>query len=141
VEVLGTRVGEGTQQEGWRQVPNQFERGGGRSTYLQTPVMCMGQPFLFPCPPPQTGLVPVSTLVFGSPPHPSSQILHKMTLSLSMEMPVNGDYTFPYSAMWLAHERQTTWQNMEMDTGKFRNVQDSGRWNRYISGRKRNKPY
>jgi hypothetical protein len=58
-----------------------------------------------------------------------------------MEMPVNGDYTFPYSAMWLAHERQTTWQNMEMDTGKFRNVQDSGRWNRYISGRKRNKPY
>ena len=27
---------------------------------------------------------------------------------------------FPYSAMWLAHECQTTWQNMEMDTGKFR---------------------
>ena len=25
---------------------------------------------------------------------PSSQILHKMTLSLSMSMPVNGDYTF-----------------------------------------------
>jgi len=22
--------------------------------------------------------------------------------------------------MWLAHECQTTWQNMEMDTGKFR---------------------
>jgi len=60
-----------------------------------------------------------------------------------MSMPVNGDYTFhidklkvptheraplpppsslpfPYSAMWLAHECQTTWQNMEMDTGKFR---------------------
>jgi len=68
-----------------------------------------------------------------------------------MSMPVNGDYTFyidklkvpthkrapppppslpfPYSAMWLAHECQTTWQNMEMDTGKFRNLQDSGRWN------------
>jgi len=29
----------------------------------------------------------------------------------------------------LAHECQTTWQNMEMDTGKFRNLQDSGRWN------------
>ena len=59
-----------------------------------------------------------------------------------MSMPLNGDYTFyidklkvltherapsppsslpfPYSAMWLAHECQTTWQNMEMDTGKFR---------------------
>jgi len=22
--------------------------------------------------------------------------------------------------MWLAHECQTTWQNMEIDTGKFR---------------------
>ena len=75
-----------------------------------------------------------------------------------MSMPVNGDYTlhidklkvptheraplpppsslpFPYSAMWLAHECQTTWQYMEMDTGKFRNVQDSGRGNRYVSGR------
>ena len=78
-----------------------------------------------------------------------------------MSMPVNGDYTFhidklkvptheraplpppslpfPYSAMWLAHECQTTWQNMEMDTGKFRNLQDSGRWNRYVSGRKNKK--
>ena len=60
-----------------------------------------------------------------------------------MSMPVNGDYTFhidklkvptheraplpppsslpfPYSAMWLAHECQTTWQNMDKDTGKFR---------------------
>ena len=75
-----------------------------------------------------------------------------------MSMPVNGDYTFfidklkvptlkraplppsslpfPYYAMWLAHECQTIWQNMEMDTGKFRNLQDSGRWNRYVSGRK-----
>ena len=73
-----------------------------------------------------------------------------------MSMPVNGDYTFhidklkiptherappsslpfPYSAMWLAHECQTTWQNMEMDTGKFRNAQDSGTCNRYVSGRK-----
>ena len=76
-----------------------------------------------------------------------------------MSMPVNGDYTFyidklkvptheraplppplslplPYSAMWLAHECQTTWQNMEMDTGKFINLQDSGRWNRYVCGRK-----
>ncbi len=46
---------------------------------------------------------------------------------------------FPYSAMWLAHECQTTWQNMEMDTGKFRNLQDSGRWNRYVSERKKAK--
>ena len=44
---------------------------------------------------------------------------------------------FPYSAMWLAHECQTTWQNMEMGTGKFRNVQDSGTCNKYISGRKK----
>ena len=75
-----------------------------------------------------------------------------------MSMPLNGDYTFyidklkvptherdppphppsslpfPYSAIWLAHECQTTWQNMEMDTGQFRNVQDSGRCNRYVSG-------
>ena len=71
---------------------------------------------------------------------PSSQILYKMTLSLSMSMPVNGDYTFyidklkvpthvrapppslpfPYSAMWFGHDCQATWQNMEMDTGKFR---------------------
>jgi len=75
-----------------------------------------------------------------------------MTLSLTMSMPVNGDYTFyldklkvpthkkgppssfpfPYSAMWLAHECQTTWQNMEMNTGPFRNVQDSGRGNRKV---------
>ena len=77
-----------------------------------------------------------------------------------MSMPVNGDYTFhidklkvptheraplpplsslpfPYSAMWLAHECQTTWQNMEMETGKFRNLQDSATCNRYVSGRKK----
>jgi len=79
-----------------------------------------------------------------------------------MSMQVNGDYTFyieklkvpsheraplpppsssfhisfPYSAMWLAHECQTTWQNMEMDTGQFSNVQDSGRCTRYVSGKK-----
>ena len=76
-----------------------------------------------------------------------------------MSMPLNGDYTFyidklkvptheraplpppsslpfPYSAMWLAHECQTTWQNMEMDSGKFKNLQDSGTCNRYVSGRK-----
>ena len=51
-------------------------------------------------------------------------------------LPPPSSLPFPYSAMWLAHECQTTWQNMEMDTGKFRNVQDSGRWNRYVSGRK-----
>jgi hypothetical protein len=38
--------------------------------------------------------------------------------------------------MWLANECETTWQNMEMDTGKFRNLQDSGRWNRYVPDRK-----
>ncbi len=44
---------------------------------------------------------------------------------------------FPYSAMWLGHECQTTWQNMEMDTEQFRNLQESGTCNRYVSGTKK----
>ena len=37
---------------------------------------------------------------------PSSQILNKMTLSLSMSMPVNGDYTFYIDKLKvLTHER------------------------------------
>ena len=84
-------------------------------------------------------------------------------LSLSMSMPVNGDYTFyidklkvpihvkgappppsslpfPYSAMWFGHDCQTTWQNMEMDTEQFRNLQESGTCKRYVSGTKKKSP-
>ena len=74
---------------------------------------------------------------------PSSQILHKMTLSLSMSMLVNGDYSFYIDKLKVpTHERappfllchfhilpcgwpmnaKTTWQNMEMDTEQFRNL-------------------
>ena len=42
--------------------------------------------------------------------------------------------TFPYSAMWFGHDCQTTWQNMEMDTEQFRNLQEYGRCNIYVSG-------
>ena len=43
---------------------------------------------------------------------------------------------FPYSAKLFGHECQTTWQNMEMDTEQFRNLQESGTCNRYVSGTK-----
>jgi len=35
--------------------------------------------------------------------------------------------------MWFGHECQTTWKNMEMDTEQFRNLQESERYNRYVS--------
>ena len=44
--------------------------------------------------------------------------------------------TFPYSAMWFGHDCQRTWQNMEMDAEQFRNLQESERYNRYVSGTK-----
>ena len=43
---------------------------------------------------------------------------------------------FPYSAMLFGHDCQTTWQNMEMDTEQFRNVQESERYDIYVSGTK-----
>ena len=54
-----------------------------------------------------------------------------------MKGPHPSPLPFPYSAMWFGHECQTTWQNMEMDTEQFRNVQDYGRCNRYVSGTKK----
>ena len=50
----------------------------------------------------------------------------------------NNSLPFPYSAMWFGHNCQTTWQNMEMGTEQFRNLQESGRCNRYVSGTKKN---
>ena len=44
----------------------------------------------------------------------------------------NKSLPFPYSAMWFGHDCQTTWQNMEMDSEQFRNLQESGRCNIYI---------
>jgi len=41
---------------------------------------------------------------------------------------------FPYSAMLFGHDCQTTWQNMEMDTEQFRNLQESERYDIYLSG-------
>ena len=35
---------------------------------------------------------------------------------------------FPFSAMLFGHDSQTTWQNLEMDTEQFRNVQESERY-------------
>ena len=46
----------------------------------------------------------------------------------------NNSLPFPYSAMLFGHDCQTTWQNMEMDTEQFRNLQESGRCNIYLSG-------
>ena len=45
---------------------------------------------------------------------------------------ISNSLPFPYSAMLLGHDCQTTWQNMEMDTEQFRNVQESERYLRYI---------
>jgi hypothetical protein len=39
--------------------------------------------------------------------------------------------------MWFGHACQTTWQNMEIDKAKFRNLQGSGRCNLYVSGTKK----
>jgi len=80
--------GRGPNNKGAGRSQPSLGEGGGRSTYLQTPVMCMGQPFLFPWPPPSLKLVWYLSPPFllGPLPHPSSQILHKMTLSLSMSI-------------------------------------------------------
>ena len=43
---------------------------------------------------------------------------------------------FPNSAMLFGHDCQTTWQNMEMDTEQFRNLQESGICNIYVSSTK-----
>ena len=44
---------------------------------------------------------------------------------------------FLYSAILFGHDCETTWQNMEMDTEKFRNAQESERYDIYVSGTKR----
>ena len=44
---------------------------------------------------------------------------------------------FPNSAMLFGHDCQT-WQNMEMDTEQFRNVQESERSDMYVSVTKKN---
>ena len=43
---------------------------------------------------------------------------------------------FPYSAMLFGHYCQTKWQNMEMDKEQFRNLQESERYDIYITGTK-----
>ena len=50
----------------------------------------------------------------------------------------NSSLPFPYSAMWFGHDCQTTWQNTEIDTEQFRNLQESGRCDTYVSGKKKN---
>jgi len=40
--------------------------------------------------------------------------------------------------MLFGHDCQTTWQNMVMDTEQFRNVQESERYDIYVSGTKNN---
>ena len=49
----------------------------------------------------------------------------------------NNSLPFPYSAMLFGHDCQTTWQNVEMDTEKFRNLQESERYDIFVSGTKK----